>query len=197
MNCAPSDLRDYFFEALSPTERRQVEEHLATCHSCEGELEALRLTSATLRTLGDEEIPRRIVFVSDKVFEPSAAIRWWQAFWLSGSRMTATAVALLALAVLVHAFARPAIIEAPRPVITASVSASQIQPLVYRAVAQAVAASDARHAQELRQTLAAFELRSASEKRAIMTRVQDTLEDMDRHARMNTVAWNRPTEAGQ
>ena len=34
----------------------------------------LCLTLDTLSTLRDEEMPRRIAFVSDKVFEP----RWWQ-----------------------------------------------------------------------------------------------------------------------
>ena len=33
-----------------------------------------RLTLDALSTLREEEVPRRIAFVSDKVFEP----RWWQ-----------------------------------------------------------------------------------------------------------------------
>jgi hypothetical protein len=198
MNCPTSDLRDFFFDALDPVERRQMEAHVAACDTCGAELETLRLTATALRAIPDEEIPRRIAFVSDKVFEPSPAVRWWQAFWLSGARMTAAAVALLAIAIFVHAFTRPPVAEAPRGISIATVKQSDIQPLVDKAVMQAVAASDARHEREMRETIGAFELRSAAEKRAIMTRVQDTLEAMDRHTRLNTVAWNRtPSEVGQ
>ena len=42
--------------------------------SCREELARLRLTLDALSTLREEEMPRRIAFVSDKVFEP----RWWQ-----------------------------------------------------------------------------------------------------------------------
>ena len=40
----------------------------------------LRSTQAVLLTLRDEEIPQRIGFVSDRVYEPSVLLRWWRAF---------------------------------------------------------------------------------------------------------------------
>ena len=44
--------------------------------NCREELATLRLTLDTLSTLREEEIPRRIAFVSDQIFEP----RWWQRY---------------------------------------------------------------------------------------------------------------------
>ena len=79
MNCSPFDLRDYWFEELAAEERLEVERHLAGCTGCREELERLRGTQQALLRLKDEEIPRRIAFVSDKVFEPSRAARWWAA----------------------------------------------------------------------------------------------------------------------
>lgn len=79
MSCPPFDLRDYLFEELGAGERAQVDSHLAGCAGCRQELERLRLTRAALLRLKDEEMPRRIAFVSDKVFEPSRAARWWAA----------------------------------------------------------------------------------------------------------------------
>ena len=79
MSCPPFDLRDYLFEELGAAERTQVDSHLAACAGCRQELERLRLTRAALLHLKDEEMPRRIALVSDKVFEPSRAARWWGA----------------------------------------------------------------------------------------------------------------------
>ena len=77
MSCSPYDLRDYLFDELAPAERTDVRAHLAACQSCEAELESLRLTQSALLTIRDEEIPQRIGFVSDKVFEPSPLRRWF------------------------------------------------------------------------------------------------------------------------
>ena len=45
------------------------------------------VTLDALSTLREEEIPRRIAFVSDKVFEP----RWWQKLFLRPSFAAARA----------------------------------------------------------------------------------------------------------
>ena len=71
MSCSPFDLRDYFLKELTDPQQRQVEAHVKTCPPCREELERLRLTEAALSALRDEEIPQRIAFVSDKIFEPS------------------------------------------------------------------------------------------------------------------------------
>ena len=54
-----------------------------------------------MSTLREEELPRRIAFVSDKVFEP----RWYAKLFL---RPSFAAAAVIAAAILVHAFVRPA-----------------------------------------------------------------------------------------
>ncbi len=79
MPCAPFDLRDYALDELTADQRRQVEIHAAACPACREELDRLSLTRQALRRLPEEEIPRRIAFISDKVFEPAWYVRWWAA----------------------------------------------------------------------------------------------------------------------
>ena len=81
MSCSPFDLRDYFFGELAEPERRQLELHLRSCSGCHEDLDRLRITHSTMLALRDEEIPQRIGFVSDKVFEPSLPRRWWLSIW--------------------------------------------------------------------------------------------------------------------
>ncbi len=97
MNCCPYDLRDYWFQELDAGARREVEAHLHECAGCREELERLRLTQQSLLRLKDEEIPRRIAFVSDKVFEPSRAARWWSAVTGGVPRFAMAASLLLAV----------------------------------------------------------------------------------------------------
>ena len=79
-----------------------MEDHVRGCQSCREELDRLNLTRSALASLEDEEIPRRIAFVSDRVFEP----RWWQTMWHSGPVMGFASAAVLAAAILVHGFER-------------------------------------------------------------------------------------------
>lgn len=119
MSCSDPnhDLHAYALGELTAPQRRAAEEHLAACTACREELATLRLTLDLLPALREEEVPRRIAFVSDKVFAP----RWWQVLW---NPMFASAC-VLAAAILVHAFARPA-----------EVSQAQIDAAVMKAVAQ-------------------------------------------------------------
>src|ERR1035441_7979167 len=103
MSCSPFDLRDYFLKELPDSERRQVEVHVRNCRPCLEELDRLRLTEAALFALREEEIPQRIGFVSDKIFEPSPWRRWWRAFWESGARLAFASAAMLSVAILVSA----------------------------------------------------------------------------------------------
>ena len=84
---APHDLRDYLFDELTPEQQAEVEEYLETSPEARDELEALRLTQKALLSVPDEEIPRRIAFVSDKVFEPSRAMRLWRELWAGAPRL--------------------------------------------------------------------------------------------------------------
>ena len=141
-SCARAEaLRDYAFDELPQDERRAMEQHLAGCGACVTELDRLRLTAAALRTLPDREIPQRIAFVSDQVFEPSA----WRRFWNSGARLGFASACVLAAALVVSAWHyRPAaeihtVVQAEAPI---KASASEIDAVVAKAVAQ-VRAEDA------------------------------------------------------
>ncbi|MEI9976656.1 MAG: zf-HC2 domain-containing protein [Ignavibacteriota bacterium] len=106
MSCSPFDLRDYYLKELADPQQRQVEAHLKDCPACREELDQLRLTQAALFALRDEEIPQRIAFVSDPVFEPSGARRWWAAFWGSPGRLGFTGAAILSAALLFSTLTR-------------------------------------------------------------------------------------------
>lgn len=105
MSCSPFDLRDYFFGELSVADRQSVDKHLAACSGCRVELERLQLTGTALLSVRDEEPPRRIAFVSDKVFEPT----WWQRIWQSGAKLGFASAAMLSVAIVAHGW-----ISAPR-----------------------------------------------------------------------------------
>ncbi len=108
-------LRDYAFDELPADERRTMEQHLAVCGDCALELDQLRLTTAALRTLPDREIPQRIAFVSDKVFEPSPVARFCR-FWNSAARLGFASACVLAVALVVSAWHRsPLFDRAPAP----------------------------------------------------------------------------------
>jgi anti-sigma factor RsiW len=139
MTCSPFDLRDYFFGELSPAERSVTETHIAGCLSCREELAKLSdVRTLLLSSMPDEEPPRRIAFVSDKVFEP----RWWQKLWASGPQLGFAGAALLAAAIIVHGFLARPVVSAPAP-LTASVpapvavSAPAPAPAMDKAVMQA------------------------------------------------------------
>ena len=117
------DWKAYLLGELNPEVSRQAEAHMAACSICQEEVATLRLTLDTLSTLREEEVPRRIAFVSDKVFEP----RWWQRVFSP----TFAAGALVAAAILVHGAVRPG------------------QAQVDAAVTKAVSQVEARHTQEM------------------------------------------------
>jgi len=122
------DWKAYLLGELNPEVSRQAEAHLAACSNCHEEVATLRLTLDTLSTLREEEVPRRIAFVSDKVFEP----RWWQrAFNQTMFTPTFAAGALVAAAILVHGAVRPG------------------QAQVEAAVTEAVSQVEARHKLEM------------------------------------------------
>ena len=102
MNCAPFDLRDYFFGELNATEAKVIESHVANCEGCRTELDRLDVTRVAMLELPAEEVPRRISFVSDKVFEPSL----WQRFWQSGPKVGFASALLIFAGLLVNALPR-------------------------------------------------------------------------------------------
>ncbi|MGA2724555.1 MAG: zf-HC2 domain-containing protein [Bryobacteraceae bacterium] len=156
MSCSPFDLRDYFLKELPESEQRQVEAHVRNCQPCFEELDRLRVTEAALFALREEEIPQRIGFVSDKIFEPSPWRRWWAALWGSTARLAFASAAMLSIAILVAAL-RPAGQIALRPgasQVVKAISDTEIQTRIDTAVAKAVAQVDARQTEKTKQLLA-------------------------------------------
>ncbi len=95
MSDSPHDLRDYLFGELTPEQKREVEQHLKTSSEAREELEQLKTTQNALLSVPDEEVPRRIAFVSDKVFEPSRGLRLWRVFWDAAPRLAFGLAAIL------------------------------------------------------------------------------------------------------
>jgi anti-sigma factor RsiW len=162
MSCSPFDLRDYFLQELPDKDRRQVETHLKDCLSCREELDRLGMTQAALFSLRDEEIPQRVAFVSDAIFEPSPWRRAWSALWNSGPRLGFVSAAMLSAALVVFALNRPApVVPKPAavPVAFAPVQMSdgEMQARVDAAVARAVAASQRQQTEKTRALVAELE----------------------------------------
>jgi len=165
MSCSPFDLRDYALQELSEAERQQVEAHVKGCRDCREEVERLRLTEAALFSLRDEEIPQRIAFVSDKIFEPSGWRRAWAAFWGSSARLGFASAALLSVALIVFSLARTAgsastPVAVRVPFAASPVTDAQIQERVQAAVNQAVAATEARMEKAMDQRIADLDTRN-------------------------------------
>lgn len=130
MSCEQYDWKAFALGEMTLAERREAEAHGAACERCRQELAQVRLTIDALSALRDEEVPRRIAFVSDKVFEP----RWWQMFL----RPTFTAALVVAAAILAHGYLmRPAVDNA------------EIQARVDQAVSRAVADVEERNVEAL------------------------------------------------
>ena len=161
------DLKAYAVGELTRREQGIVEDHVRGCQSCREELDRLNLTQSALSSLEDEEIPRRIAFVSDRVFEP----RWWQTMWQSGPTMGFASAALLAGAILVHGFARPA---APVPVASpmATMDQAQIEHRVDAAVAKAVNDAQAKQSADFAKVLDATEHRFETQRQTDLADVQ-------------------------
>ncbi len=168
MNCAPDDLKDLFFGEIDARERKRVEEHLAACLPCQAEYDRLQLTQTALLSLPEEELPRRIAFVSDKVFEP----RWYQKLWNSGPKLGFAAAAMLACAILVHALV-PA---APQQVVSNPPDSAKIQTMVQTEVDRLVA-------MEVKKVAAEFESRGEAKLQRVVAE-QRKQYDFDRRAEM-------------
>jgi anti-sigma factor RsiW len=197
MSCSPFDLRDYLLDELAEKERRQVNQHVRSCGGCHEELERLRITHSTLLTLREEEVPQRIGFVSDKVFEPSPARRVWQAFWGSSAKLGFASAAMLSAALVFFTFFR----QAPASAVPADTSRieAQVAARVGAAVEKAVAESETRQAGKTAALLAAAEQRFEGQRQADrldMLNVEQRLAVLQKryNVRENMVARYEPPE---
>lgn len=173
MSCSIVDVKAYFLGEVDKRDQAQVASHLGACAECREELERLSVMRAALQALPEEEVPRRIAFVSDKVFEP----RWWQTIWRSGPAMGFASAALLAGAILVHGFTQPPVTIITEKQIAASgstalpyIDTAQINRRIAEEVAKRV---DVVIAQERQQSAQMIE---ASEKRYEQRRQKDLTE---------------------
>lgn len=165
MSCSPIDLKDYLLNELADPDRRKLEVHIRTCPACREELDRLRLTEAALFSLREEEIPQRIAFVSDPVFEPSWWRRWWAVFWGSPARLGFVSAAMLSAAILISALTRPGASPGPasfRPApvslqATAVIPDAEIERRIQAAVARAVDASQKREMANVRELVSELE----------------------------------------
>lgn len=197
MSCSPYDLRDYFFNELAPAERTEVRAHLKTCAPCTTELDTLGLTQSALLSIRDEEMPQRIGFVSDKVFEPSPLRRWVGGFWTSAARLGFVSSAILAGAILVHTLHNPAQSAPPAPVaqaeldrrIEAAVNA-RVHAAVTQAVSQAVAEADQNAQKRTTELLAAEEHRHRTEQQTALAEFQAERDYLVRRHNVSVVAAN-------
>ena len=189
MNCSPEDLKAYFLGELAPLEKASLEDHVRACQTCREELDRLSLTRTALMSLEEEEVPQRISFVSDKVFEP----RWYETIWRSGPAMGFASAALLAAAIFVHAFARPV----GSPPVTA-VDTAQIEQRIERevnarldaVVAKSVSEAQAMQAAEFAKVLNATEKRFETQRNADLATVRQAAEYYEKQMNRWLVASN-------
>jgi anti-sigma factor RsiW len=170
MSCSSIDLKAYVLGEVDRQELAACENHVAACPTCREEMAQLKLTQAALLSLPDEEIPQRIAFVSDKVFEP----KWWQTIWRSGPLLGFASALLLSSAIFVHAFTRP-VPAAVAPAAVAQIDTTRVNQQIEAAVTKAVAAVEKRQDARTAQVLAAAEQRYEFQRRADLVTAQETI----------------------
>jgi anti-sigma-K factor RskA len=129
-------LKDYVFGELAGPEKRAVEQAIREDAGLREEYERLRVTETALFSVREEEMPRRIAFVSDKVFAP----KWYHAIWNAGPRLGFAGAALVAGALVFHAVWRP--VERVETPVTVAAQMSQAE--IDKRVSERVAAEMAR-----------------------------------------------------
>jgi len=205
MSCSPFDLKDYFLQELPSSERLRVDAHVKGCLACREELERLQLTGAALCSLRDEEIPQRIAFVSDQIFEPSALRRWASAFWGSTARLGFASAAMLSVSLIYFAAGFTASKPAPAPhgpavttVAAVTPSPEEVQQQIDRAVAKAVAEVEARQADRTRQLVADFQHRNDETLRSVRWMASESEADRKRaQVVRQTALYVQPSASGE
>lgn len=175
-------VRDYAFEELAVSGRQSMEQHLAQCSCCTAELDRLRLTISALHVLPDQEPPRRIAFVSDKVFRPG----WFHQFWNSAAQLGFAAACVLSVGLSFAALHRQ---PEPRTIIqTTGISRASIDEAVAKAVAVAV---DRTHAEDIQMTKAALDAvdkKYEQKQENLMVAMQSSLDYMRKRYQQTALA---------
>ncbi|MCS7316016.1 MAG: zf-HC2 domain-containing protein [Bryobacterales bacterium] len=184
MNCAPDELKDYLLGELDEAGRARVRSHLAACASCREELERLKLTRAALLALREEEVPRRIAFVSDPVLERG----WWRRLWAPSPRWAFTSALVVALAIVAHGWIQ----RRPAPVAHTADAAAIEQRLraefrreLEAAVREAVARVEAAQQERVRKAVAEAQREWEFQRKADMLAVEENFNVLKK--RMNVL----------
>lgn len=181
MSCSSDGLKDYFLGEASAADRTAIEAHVRSCGKCADELDALSATKAALLMTPDEEPPRRIAFVSDKVFEP----KWWHRFGTAGARLGFASAAMLAFAIASHGYlSRPVVTAAPATTISQAEIDEQVERRVRVAVEKAVAQVEARQAAR---TLELIQARHDMSDRKVEEQIRDLQDYLVRMNKRNAV----------
>ena len=124
-----NELKDYLLGELDAQERRDLEARLQADPALRLELDRLSVTQGALLSVRDEELPRRIAFVSDQVFETP----WWKR-WLQPA-----AVAALCASIVLHGWLT-------RGASNGGVTEAQVNARIEKAVSEVRAEADKREA---------------------------------------------------
>lgn len=170
------EIQAYILGELPAGKRKEMEQWLQSNPEAALEAERLGVVMSALQRLPEEEPPRRIAFVSDKVFEP----KWYERLWASGPRAAFASAAMLAMAIVAHGVAT-APKAAPAPMtatIPQDVIAREVNAAVTKAVAQVRTETDAQSQKLVTAALAEAEKKFALERRADWLAVEATIDTM-------------------
>jgi anti-sigma factor RsiW len=172
------DWKAYALGELDAKTRRDAEAHASACADCQDELAQLRATLDTMSALREEEMPRRIAFVSDKIFEPNLWRRLSQALL----RPSFAGALVVAAAILVHAFVRPAApLPAPAPQVdVAAIEARVTAQVTSRVQAQMTESMNAAVARAVAETRKDDDIRAARLLAAAEKRYADAADFLNR-----------------
>ncbi|WP_035957668.1 hypothetical protein [Bryobacter aggregatus] len=184
------DLTAYALGDATPAETEAALAALAASPELRDEFERLQYTLTALHGVREEEIPRRIAFVSDPVFAAS----WWQRLLQSGPRLGFAGAGLLAAAITAHGFLMrpvPTVVQAPAPVV-AALSQTDIDA----AVAKAVKEVEGRQQKQFQMALAETEKRHATELQMMSIGFRENLDLVRKQMNMMYVSSAKLTVGG-
>lgn len=196
MNCSQFDLKAYVLGELAEADRLAAEQHARACQECREELERLSLTRAALAALPEEEPPRRIAFVSDRIFEPSL----WRRLWNSAPRLGFASAAMLAAAILGHALLQPAPVLAPAVLDTATVEArveAEVARRLEARIEQAVADAMAGQSRKTAELLSTVERRLEQRRQADLLVMEENLQVLQKQLGVYRRASSLPPGVAQ
>lgn len=189
-SCSDVDLKAYILGESTAEESRAVKAHAVACAACGDELQRLRATQASLMCLREEELPRRIAFVSDR----EAAPAWWQIRRL----LPNFAVPAMAALALIAAVAIPAMRTQPAalvvqiaPPAAPANAETNVEKRIQAAVAKAVADSEARQQKQTAEMVAAADKRHNLELRSMQVSFEEGLRLQMKQLGTMYVALNR------